>query len=557
MFPPLALLLSYYTATVSAAVHTWPSPKLDALEAQRWDQDDTINGFSSFVQPCTFFIRGNDDGSETGRANGPDWIRTAYHDMATHNSEDGTGGLDASIRFAEEQSRPENAGTGFQNTLDVFVAFTTRHVSLADLIAIGLVTAVENCGGPQIDFRGGRIDAAEPNAPGVPEPQGDLNAHIASFKKQGFTQTEMIGLVACGHSFGGVEHKPFPEIVPELNEPNNTLSVQHFDTTFDFFDNKVATEYIAGTSQNPLLVGANDTTNSDKRIFASDGNKTMASFADSSELFASTCASLFARMLDTVPKDVQLSDVIDPLPIKPSEVQIVLGTNGKLLLSGVVRLFNVTVDDPGRTVQLLIDSHSGETTTTTLALDRFSSAMGGRVQSPFYAFNQSQDPDGNHVGVIELDPAKGVEKMRFNINGKVEDQGGVGFKVQDGVVFSETSCITTVGATEDDDPVAGRFDIAVRTGLNPRRIFLEQEVKDSLNRTVVKETDLERPAQPVSAGDGAYELWSIQVNDANTYTIGAEIDDGKFSTIDTHSLKILTPCTPTKRRVWRKRRPGI
>ena len=29
----------------------------------------------------------------------------AYHDMATHNVEDGTGGLDASIQF--EQDRPE------------------------------------------------------------------------------------------------------------------------------------------------------------------------------------------------------------------------------------------------------------------------------------------------------------------------------------------------------------------------------------------------------------------------------------------------------------------
>jgi hypothetical protein len=111
-----------YVAT--AAAYVWPSPKLDALEAQRWDQDDTLSGFAAFVQPCDFFIRGNDDGSPTGRANGPDWIRTvrrgqrnppylkliyaqAYHDMATHNAEDGTGGLDASIRFAEEQSRSE------------------------------------------------------------------------------------------------------------------------------------------------------------------------------------------------------------------------------------------------------------------------------------------------------------------------------------------------------------------------------------------------------------------------------------------------------------------
>jgi hypothetical protein len=63
-----------YVATATAYV--WPSPKLDALEAQRWDQDDTLSGFASFVQPCDFFIRGNDDGSPTGRANGPDWIRT-------------------------------------------------------------------------------------------------------------------------------------------------------------------------------------------------------------------------------------------------------------------------------------------------------------------------------------------------------------------------------------------------------------------------------------------------------------------------------------------------
>jgi len=32
----------------------------------------------------------------------------AYHDMATHNIEDGTGGMDASIRF--ELDRPEVCG---------------------------------------------------------------------------------------------------------------------------------------------------------------------------------------------------------------------------------------------------------------------------------------------------------------------------------------------------------------------------------------------------------------------------------------------------------------
>ena len=39
-----------------------------------------------------------------------------------------------------------------------------------------------------------------------------------------------------------------------------------------------AKEFIAGTTANPLVVGHNDTTNSDKRIFASDGNVTMQGY---------------------------------------------------------------------------------------------------------------------------------------------------------------------------------------------------------------------------------------------------------------------------------------
>jgi hypothetical protein len=113
-------------------------------------------------------------------------------------------------------------------------------------------------GGPDIAFRGGRVDAAVANSPGVPEPEQDLDSHIASFARQGFTPTEMIGLVACGythallplndfrnslvllsHTFGGVQRDPFPNIVPEVNDANNTQSVLHFDTTNVHFDNNV------------------------------------------------------------------------------------------------------------------------------------------------------------------------------------------------------------------------------------------------------------------------------------------------------------------------------
>jgi hypothetical protein len=39
-------------------------------------------------------------------------------------------------------------------------------------------------------------------------------------------------LICSRHTFGGVEHLAFPNTVPELNDPNNTLSVAHFDSTF-------------------------------------------------------------------------------------------------------------------------------------------------------------------------------------------------------------------------------------------------------------------------------------------------------------------------------------
>ena len=41
-------------------------------------------------------------------------------------------------------------------------------------------------------------------------------------------------------------------------------------------NSRSATEYIEGTTQNPLVVGLNETKNSDGRIFSLDGNQTMS-----------------------------------------------------------------------------------------------------------------------------------------------------------------------------------------------------------------------------------------------------------------------------------------
>jgi hypothetical protein len=56
---------------------------------------------------------------------------------------------------------------------------------------------------------------------------------------------------------------------------------------------------------------------------------------------------------------------------------------------------------------------------------------------------------------IVVDAKAEIKGMRFVVDGKLHDQGGVGFAVQDTVMFSETSCLTD----PDASPVKWRFDV--------------------------------------------------------------------------------------------------
>ncbi|KAF7369578.1 Peroxidase [Mycena venus] len=470
------------------------------------------------------------------------------------------------VCFAAEQARLEvrcaSAGTAinteesifsikrFANTLNVLPPVSNRYVSIADALALGAIMAVENCGGPEIAFRGGRLDAAVPNQPGVPEPQEGLDSHVASFSRQGFTKEEMIGLVACGHTFGGVQHATFPTIMPDLHDSNNVDSVAHFDTTNTHFDNNIATEYISGTTQNPLVVGLNDTTNSDKRIFGSDGNATMEAcvlaaslsyirtaflhgflapfisthppqtryppdpnppadlecrFAQSPDLFASTCANLCARMLDTVPKGVQLTDVITPLPVKPNTIKLIYdAATETIAFSGEVRLWDVP-ENLSRVVRMLWDDRSGSTSTTNnITLSTGSIIpIGSRHTTTWYFFN-----------LFLISASSGVSSIRFFVDGKLEDQQGKGFAVNDDLVFANSSCSVPADGT-------GTFDVAVRTDVAPTRVYLEQTSRDSTSRPIIVEIDMTpKPVDPSKA----YAIWSANVlSTFESYTIGAEV----------------------------------
>ena len=74
---------------------------------------------------------------------------------------------------------------------------------MADLVALGAVVAVGHCGGPNLPFRGGRLDATGPGPSGVCEPETDLKTTLGDFARAGFSQQDAIALTACGHSMGG------------------------------------------------------------------------------------------------------------------------------------------------------------------------------------------------------------------------------------------------------------------------------------------------------------------------------------------------------------------
>ncbi|KAF8185395.1 heme peroxidase [Pholiota molesta] len=355
MHQRLPLFTAWLVVASSGLTHgyQWPSPQYDSLESFLWEGgDDRVgNTVSDLVAGCR--MRGDPLSSV-----GAQWLRFAYHDMATHNITDGTGGLDASIFY--ELDRPENVGNGQVLTAADFIGSATKHVSRADVIAFGATWSIAACGGPALKFRGGRKDATGPGLPGVPEPNQTLATHVEKFRLQGFNATEMIQLVACGHTIGGVRSVDFPEVVnPNASEASG-VALANFDTTTQF-DTAIITEYLDGTTQNPLVVPASNVSfASDLRIFSSDGNVTMQSLASPTS-FADTCATMIERMLNTVPSDTQLTEEIELLPVKV-RLALITVVDSQLLFITSLRLSR-SADKPvpeGRTISLFWCDRRGQ-----------------------------------------------------------------------------------------------------------------------------------------------------------------------------------------------------
>ncbi|KAF9532211.1 L-ascorbate oxidase [Crepidotus variabilis] len=429
-------LLPLFSISASAASsYKWPSPQYDALETLLYEgRRSDGSSLSSLVAPCR-------KRASTGTSVPAEWLRFAFHDMATHNVDDGTGGLDGSIVY--ELNAPENFGEGFIDTLSDFSTFPNKAISRADVIAIGAIMGVATCGGPTIPFRAGRMDVWKGgSSDNAPIPEDDINTLKDSFRKMGFTQEEMIQLTACGHTMGAVRSTDFPQLVPPT-QGSTTPVVKDFDGTTQF-DNAIVTEYLDGSTQNVLVVTSNATMASDLRVFSSDGNSTMKGIADANK-FKSTCQTLLQRMIEVVPKDVTLTDEITLIPAKVNSAALSY-ENKKFVFKTELRLnqaLNQTVSSK-RTVTLLWCAANG--TNKDCADSAFSAIPVSNMTDDASTISPLATTAGvtfaHYQFVVPIDTSSSISKFWFEVNegdGKsatTYNNGGDGYKIdQDSIFF--------------------------------------------------------------------------------------------------------------------------
>ncbi|KAJ7243967.1 heme peroxidase [Mycena rebaudengoi] len=496
----------------------------------------TLWHYEESVYLGPYILTSRNNRTETGLSSSiaAEWVRVAYHDMANSDVAAGTGGIDMSIAF--ELDRPENPGQGLLDALNDFRTIFTPTLNMADSIALGLVLAVAGNGGPIIPFRGGRVDARVAGPPGVPEPTQDIQTHTDMFRRQGFSPTEMIQLVACGHSLGGVRNPDFSDMVPDEG------GRKFFDTTQGIFDNNVITEYFDNSTANPLVITQNATFRSDMRIFSSDGNKTMRAMADPNA-FASSCGAVFEKMINTVPREVTLTEPIEPAQFWVGRMFTTVLNDNRTKISVTTRWLNpspnhkVTIfwTDKLNPENCTRDTCSAaavrvndQPATSPLIASSLLSAIGIPYRFSKFTFNISTSVIPGKFWFEVEDSAIGDKPF-------IGDNGGVGFTRGDDLdVFLDLD--RTFAATEDDFLV---FVAAVRQSNRPSKISVEYVdiSAEAAPNFIPNISTLEFAHDPSINATSGYEFWTAKGIPFlfTTFTLTA-VRDGKMIVLESEQL---------------------
>ncbi|KAF2119334.1 hypothetical protein BDV96DRAFT_343140 [Lophiotrema nucula] len=469
----------------ASAQTTWPASTDEFEDIMFLTQGYRARHFADAVTPCS-------SGHGPGRITAAEWLRTAFHDMATGSVFTGIGGLDASLVY--ETQSGENIGTAFVSSLTTYAPFFSSRTSMADLIALGVYAGVRACGGPAVPVRGGRVDATASGPQGVPLPQNGIGTFKNQFTRFGYNNTEMIQFVACGHTIGGVHSVNFPDVVPANQAGPDGLNST--DTTPTIFDNKIATEYIQGTTKDPLVIGPSVQAkiNSDFQVFNSDGNVTMKAL-QSADTFASVCKNMFQKMIEIVPSGVTLTPVIKPYEVKPYDLQLTLLDGGsQLQFTGDIRIRTTQrLVSSIAQVQLVYKDRTGATVSTPISTTHSGDANGFDDTFTFFEFSTkiSTDTSISSFDVVITSAGGGTETLNNN---------GASFRIDDTVVFqAPQSCL---GASSNLTVIA-----AIRNGTtSPSLRVVVQNPRAS--PIIVPSLSTASVAMASQTAIGAYQLYS-------------------------------------------------
>ncbi len=328
-----------------------------------------------------------------------------------------------------ETGRSENTGPAFHTTFIFLQEHLTVKTSIADLLALSMYASVRGCGGPIVPIRGGRVDAEAAGPNGVPQPENPTGTFVAQFERMGFNVQEMIDATACGHTIGGVHSAQHPLIVPVGTAPNEYKLLDDPTQAASKFDERIAADFVLGNTTNPMVGGSalRYKRDSDFRIYTFDSNVTIRQLADP-DTFRARCAVSMAKLIDTVPASVQLSDVIVPYDVKPINAQLTLLPGGsQVSFTGEIRVRATTAG--ASTVAIAYKSRAkgvGGTILTTVA------GTGGGFDDSFTFFAFS--------GTIPA--SSGISSFVVTVDGETWDNNGAGFPMQDTVIYQKPqSCV--------------------------------------------------------------------------------------------------------------------
>ena len=136
----------------------------------------------------------------------PVLLRLVFHDAGTYDAATTRGGPNGSVRF--ELERPESKGLKrgirvVKDVKDTILAKSKIDLSYADLVVVLGAWAVQVCGGPEIEVRLGREDAAKADPAGmIPDENLPVEGIKEAFSRMGLDTKDLVAL-SGSHALGG------------------------------------------------------------------------------------------------------------------------------------------------------------------------------------------------------------------------------------------------------------------------------------------------------------------------------------------------------------------